>query len=56
MSGLNILTGFNGQISLGHGAFYAIGASTTLSLLTVVRRLFPLPSSSSTAISNRQLR
>lgn len=27
--GLNILTGFNGQISLGHGAFYAIGAYTT---------------------------
>jgi branched-chain amino acid transport system permease protein len=24
--GLNILTGFNGQISLGHGAFYALGA------------------------------
>ncbi len=24
--GLNILTGFNGQISLGHGAFYAFGA------------------------------
>ncbi|BBK31086.1 amino acid/amide ABC transporter membrane protein 2 (HAAT family) [Stella humosa] len=24
--GLNILTGWNGQISLGHGAFYAIGA------------------------------
>jgi branched-chain amino acid transport system permease protein len=24
--GLNLLTGFNGQISLGHGAFYAIGA------------------------------
>ena len=24
--GLNILTGFNGQISLGHGAFYAVGA------------------------------
>src|ERR1700741_2050560 len=24
--GLNILTGFNGQVSLGHGAFYAIGA------------------------------
>ena len=23
--GLNILTGFNGQISLGHGAFFAIG-------------------------------
>ena len=24
--GLNILTGYNGQISLGHGAFYAVGA------------------------------
>ena len=24
--GLNLLTGFNGQLSLGHGAFYAIGA------------------------------
>ncbi|HMN79278.1 MAG TPA: branched-chain amino acid ABC transporter permease [Burkholderiaceae bacterium] len=24
--GLNMLTGYNGQISLGHGAFYAIGA------------------------------
>ena len=27
--GLNLLTGFNGQISLGHGAFYAVGAYTT---------------------------
>jgi branched-chain amino acid transport system permease protein len=27
--GLNVLTGYNGQISLGHGAFYAIGAYTT---------------------------
>jgi branched-chain amino acid transport system permease protein len=24
--GLNLLTGFNGQFSLGHGAFYALGA------------------------------
>lgn len=24
--GLNLLTGFNGQVSLGHGAFFAIGA------------------------------
>lgn len=24
--GLNIITGFNGQISIGHGAFYAVGA------------------------------
>jgi branched-chain amino acid transport system permease protein len=31
--GLNMLTGFNGQISLGHGAFYAIGAYTTAILL-----------------------
>lgn len=31
--GLNILTGFNGQISLGHGAFYAIGAYTTAVLM-----------------------
>jgi branched-chain amino acid transport system permease protein len=27
--GLNVLTGHNGQISLGHGAFMAIGAYTT---------------------------
>jgi branched-chain amino acid transport system permease protein len=27
--GLNILTGFNGQFSLGHSAFYGIGAYTT---------------------------
>jgi len=31
--GLNILTGFNGQISLGQGAFYGIGAYTTAILL-----------------------
>jgi branched-chain amino acid transport system permease protein len=34
--GLNLLTGFNGQISLGHGAFYAIGAYTTAILLDKV--------------------
>src|SRR3981189_871901 len=27
--GLNLLTGFNGQISLGHGAFLAIGGDVT---------------------------
>jgi branched-chain amino acid transport system permease protein len=32
--GLSLLTGFNGQISLGHGAFYAIGAYTTAILMT----------------------
>ncbi len=32
--GLAILTGINGQISLGHGAFYAIGAYTTAILMS----------------------
>ncbi len=32
--GLSLLTGFNGQISLGHGAFYAIGAYTSAVLMT----------------------
>ncbi|UJW83062.1 branched-chain amino acid ABC transporter permease [Hydrogenophaga sp. SL48] len=31
--GLNVLTGYNGQISLGHGAFFAIGAYTTAILM-----------------------
>ena len=31
--GLNILTGYNGQISLGHGAFYAVGAYTAAVLM-----------------------
>lgn len=31
--GLNILTGYNGQISLGHGAFFAIGAYSTAMLM-----------------------
>jgi len=32
--GLNILTGYNGQISLGHGAFYAIGGYAAAILMT----------------------
>lgn len=32
--GLNILTGFTGQISIGHGAFVAIGAYTSAILAT----------------------
>jgi len=32
--GLNILTGYNGQISLGHGAFLAFGAYTTAILVS----------------------
>ena len=31
--GLNLLTGFNGQISLGHGAFYGVGAYTAAILM-----------------------
>ncbi|MBL8334509.1 MAG: branched-chain amino acid ABC transporter permease [Rubrivivax sp.] len=34
--GLNMLTGFNGQISLGHGAFYAFGAYTAAVLMDKV--------------------
>jgi len=43
--GLNILTGYSGQISLGHGAFMAIGGYTT-AILTVdhgVRDLWTIP-------------
>jgi len=43
--GLNILTGYTGQISLGHGAFVAIGAYTTAVLATQhgVRDLWTIP-------------
>jgi len=34
MIGLNILTGYSGQISLGHGAFMGVGAYTTAVLVT----------------------
>ena len=32
--GLNLLTGYSGQISLGHGAFYAVGAYTVAILMS----------------------
>lgn len=32
--GLNLLVGYNGQISLGHGAFYALGAYAAAVLVT----------------------
>jgi branched-chain amino acid transport system permease protein len=32
--GLNILTGYNGQISLGHGAFYTLGAYSAAILIS----------------------
>jgi branched-chain amino acid transport system permease protein len=31
--GLNLLTGFNGQVSIGHGAFFGVGAFTTAILM-----------------------
>lgn len=34
LAGLSILTGVNGQISLGHGAFMAVGAYTAALLMT----------------------
>jgi branched-chain amino acid transport system permease protein len=43
--GLNLLTGHSGQISLGHGAFMAIGAYTTAIVVTHegVRDLWTIP-------------
>jgi branched-chain amino acid transport system permease protein len=43
--GLNLLIGFNGQFSLGHGAFYAIGAYTAAILMQQwhVNYLWTLP-------------
>jgi branched-chain amino acid transport system permease protein len=43
--GLNILTGYCGQISLGHGAFMLVGAYTTTSLVVHegVRDLWTIP-------------
>jgi len=39
--GLNLLMGYAGQVSLGHAAFYGLGAYTTAILTT--RYFFPLP-------------
>jgi branched-chain amino acid transport system permease protein len=40
--GLNILTGFNGQFSLGHGAFYAVGAYSAAILMDKINLPYPL--------------
>ena len=40
--GLNMLTGYNGQISLGHGAFYALGAYTTAIMIDQWSVPYPL--------------
>src|ERR1700739_1533862 len=49
--GLNLLTGFNGQISLGHGAFYAVGAYTAAILMDRVNVPYaaPLPAAALTS-------
>lgn len=33
--GFNLVTGYNGQISLGHGAFYAVGAYVTAMMMNL---------------------
>lgn len=45
ISGLNILTGYTGQISLGHGAFMAVGGYTTAILVVDggVRDVWTIP-------------
>jgi branched-chain amino acid transport system permease protein len=40
--GLNILTGYNGQISLGHAAFYAVGAYTAAIMIDKWNAPYPL--------------
>lgn len=42
MLGLNLLTGFNGQISLGHGAFMGIGAYTVAVLVRDQGMSYPI--------------
>jgi len=42
MLGLNMLTGFNGQISLGHGAFMGIGAYTAAILVREQGMSYPI--------------
>lgn len=43
VGGLTVLTGLNGQLSLGHGALMAIGAYTTALLLPASGSGLPLP-------------
>ena len=48
--GLNLLTGFNGQFSLGHSAFYAIGAYTAAIMMENMRHQLCLDACRSPAI------
>ena len=51
--GLTVLTGLNGQISLGHGALMAIGAYTTALSSRTTPRCCRSPASSSSPRSSR---
>lgn len=42
VTGVNVLIGYTGLMSLGHGAFFAVGAYTTVALHHYVEHLFPL--------------
>ena len=42
VTGLNLLVGYGGQISLGHGAFFAIGGYTAAALLAKTSTPWPL--------------
>lgn len=50
-AGLTVLTGLNGQISLGHGALMAVGAYTTGLLLATGSVPFPLAMLIATAVT-----
>lgn len=43
VGGLTVLTGLNGQLSLGHGALMAVGAYTAALMLHNVEKPLPLP-------------
>lgn len=49
--GLGLLTGFNGQISLGHGAFFAVGAYTAAILMAKAGWSYPLTLAPAAAIT-----
>ncbi|HSK96054.1 MAG TPA: branched-chain amino acid ABC transporter permease, partial [Euzebyales bacterium] len=40
--GLGLLTGYNGQVSLGHGAFFAVGAYTSAVLMSQFDLPYPV--------------
>jgi len=49
--GVNLLTGFNGQISVGHGAFYGIGAYTSFLLVADHEWSFPMAALAAAVVS-----